>query len=213
VRVTGLWIWLTAVAVYLAFRAWYDNWRGPLRREEIDTYLELVEGSELTDTSDLDSLRRFMEEDDGREFIMLNLVRLNPEPVPHPETGELTPAGKLLRGYLGTFLPQLLRRAGHPLLQAQKIGGYVDSWNVEPDPGWSFMGYMRYRSRRDLVELVTAPAFFAAHPFKMAAIPKTFSFPTQPVLSVYAGPRIWVGLALALLAAIAHLATLLLSGG
>ena len=140
---TGLWIWFTAVLFYLAFRVWYDNWRGPLRREEIDAYLEQIKGSELTDTSDLDSLRRFMEEDDGREFIMLNLVRLNPEPMPHPETGEPTTAGKLLRGYLGTFLPQLLRRAGHPLLQAQKVGGYVDSWNVEPDPGWSFMGYMR----------------------------------------------------------------------
>ena len=89
------------------------------------------------------------------------------------------------------------------------MGGYVDSWNVEPDPGWTFMGYMRYRSRRDLVELVTVPDFFAAHPFKLAAIPKTFSFPTQPVLSTYAGPRVWVGLALALLAAITHLATLL----
>jgi hypothetical protein len=209
---TGLWIWFTAVLFYLAFRAWYDNWRGPLRRAEIDTYLERIEGSELTDTSDLDSLRRFMEEDDGREFIMLNLVCLNPEPVPHPETGELTPAGKLLRGYLGTFLPQLLRRAGHPLLQAQKVGGYVDSWNVEPDPGWSFMGYMRYRSRRDLMELVIAPDFFAAHPFKRAAMPNTFSFPTQPVVSLYAGPRVWVGLVLGLTAAVVHLATLLFTG-
>ena len=36
----GLWIWLAAVLFYLAFRVWYDNWRGPLRREEIDAYLE-----------------------------------------------------------------------------------------------------------------------------------------------------------------------------
>ena len=205
---TGLWIWLTAVLFYLAFRVWYDNWRGPLRREEIDAYLEKIEGSELTDTSDLDSLRRFMEEDDGREFIMLNLVRLNPELVPHPETGELTSPAKLLREYLGTFVPQLVRRAGHPLLQARKVGGYVDAWNVEPDPGWSFMGYMRYRSRRDLAELATAPAFLAAHPFKAAAMPNTFSFPTQPMLSLYAGPRVWVGLVLALVAAVIHLVML-----
>jgi hypothetical protein len=185
----ALWIWLAATAIYLGFRAWYDSWRGPLRPEEIETYLKRIEASDFTDGNDVEILRRFMEEDAGREFVMLNLVRLNPEPVPHPETGEPTPAPKLLRGYLGTFLPQLLRRAGHPLLQARKVGGYVDAWNVEPDPGWSFMGYMRYRSRRDLVELVTAPAFLGAHPFKAAALPKTFSFPTQPVLSLYAGPR------------------------
>ena len=56
---TGLWILLTAVLVYLAFRVWYDNGRGPLRREEIDTYLERIEGSGLSDTRDLNSMRRF----------------------------------------------------------------------------------------------------------------------------------------------------------
>ena len=204
----ALWIWLAASATYLGFRVWYDGWRGPLRPEEIETYLQRIETSDSTDTNDLESLRRFMEEDDGREFIMLNLVRLNPEPAPHPETGELTSPAKLLREYLGTFVPQLVRRAGHPLLQARKVGGYVDAWNVEPDPGWSFMGYMRYRSRRDLAELATAPAFLAAHPFKAAAMPNTFSFPTKPMLSLYAGPRVWVGLVLALVAAVIHLVML-----
>jgi len=204
----ALWIWLAASATYLGFRVWYDGLRGPLRPEEIEAYLQRIETSDFTDTNDLESLRSFMEEDDGREFIMLNLVRLNPEPAPHPETGELTSATKLLREYLGTFVPQLVRRAGHPLLQARKVGGYVDAWNVEPDPGWSFMGYMRYRSRRDLAELATAPAFLAAHPFKAAAMPNTFSFPTKPMLSLYAGPRVWVGLVLALVAAVIHLVML-----
>ena len=53
---------------------------------------------------------------------MLNLVKLQPEPVPHPETGVPTPARDLLRGYLADFLPTLLRRGGVPLLQAPKIG-------------------------------------------------------------------------------------------
>ena len=86
----ALWIWLAASATYLGFRVWYDGLRGPLRPEEIEAYLQRIETSDFTDTNDLESLRRFMEEDDGREFIMLNLVRLNPEPAPHPETGALT---------------------------------------------------------------------------------------------------------------------------
>ncbi len=201
----GLWIWLVALAAYLVFWAWYDGWRGPLQPDEITSYMERLEASGFTDASALENMRRFMEEDDGREFVMLNLVRLNPDPLPHPETGEPTPAEELLRGYLGTLLPQLARRAGHPLLQARKVGAYVDSWNVEPDPGWSFMGYMRYRSRRDLMEMVTTPGFGDAHSFKVAAMPNTFSFPTQPELSLYAGPRIWVALVLALISALVHL--------
>ena len=67
---------------------------------------------------------------------------------------------------------------------------------------------MGYQSRRDLAELATAPAFLVAHPFKAAAMPNTFSFPTQPMLSLYAGPRVWVGLVLALVAAVIHLAML-----
>lgn len=206
---SGIWIWLPAAALYAVFLGWYQNWRGALRPEEIAAFHDQIESADLGDAEDRENLLRFMENDDGREFIMLNLVRLNPEPLPHPETGEPTPARTLLQGYLGTFLPQLARRAGHPLLQARKVGGYIDSWNVEPDPGWSFMGYMRYRSRRDLMEMVTMPSFGGAHAFKIAAMPRTFSFPTQPMISLYAGPRIWVGLVLALLAALIHLATLL----
>lgn len=202
----GIWIWLAAVSLYGVFLLWYVNWRGALRPEEIAAFAEAIEARGLGDASDRESLLRFMEQDDGREFMMLNLVRMNPDPLPHPETGEPTPASRLLRRYLGTFLPRLARRAGHPLLQARKVGGYVDSWNVAPDPGWSFIGYMRYRSRRDLMEMILTPGFEGAHAFKRAAMPTTFSFPTQPTISLYAGPRIWMALGLALCAALLHLA-------
>ncbi len=207
----GIWIWLAAAVVYVAFLAWYDNWRGPLRPEEISDFVARLKASGPADAAAVASLRRFMEEDDGREFMMLNVIRLNPDPLPHPETGEPTPASELLQRYFGSFLPPLTRRAGHPLLQARKVGDYVDSWNVEPDPGWSFMGYVRYRSRRDLMEMLTMPSFAGAHEFKTAAMLSTFNFPTRPVVSLYAGPRIWVALGLALVAALAHLATLVFS--
>ena len=90
-----------------------------------------------------------------------------------------------------------------------KIGGYVDAWRVAPDPGWTLFGTMRYRSRRDLMQLVTDPRFLAMHPFKLAGTAETFSFPTRPVLTLFAGPRLWVGLVIALVAALAQLAVLL----
>jgi hypothetical protein len=156
--------------------------------------------------NDLDTVRRFLEADDGREFYMLNLVKLAPGEVPHPETGAPTRAGRLMRAYIAGFLPALLRRGGHPALQAAKVGGYVDAWNVPPDPGWSFVGMVRYRSRRDMAALTVDPRFTAAHPFKIAAIPVTASFPTARGFGLLLGPRLWVALVLALAAALLHLA-------
>jgi hypothetical protein len=82
-------------------------------------------------------------------------------------------------------------------------GRYLEYWGVEPDPGWTFAGVIRYRSRRDMMELATDPAFDPAHAYKIAAMTNTLAFPVSPAL-VMLGPRVWVGLLLALLAALAH---------
>jgi hypothetical protein len=86
------------------------------------------------------------------------------------------------------------------------VGGYIDAWNVAADPDWTMTSTMRYRSRRDLVEMVRAPMFKDAHPNKLLGIDMTFSFPTQKVLAFYASPRVTVALALALAAALIQLA-------
>jgi hypothetical protein len=205
--VNGIAIWTGAAVLYVAFRLWYDGRRRPLSAPEIDAFLAKLEGTPAAELNDLAALRAFLERDDGREFVMLNLVKLNPEPAPHPVTGEPLPAQRLLREYIGTFLSVVLRGAGHPVLQAAKIGPYLDAWNVEPDPGWTMMGSVRYRSRRDMMKLATHPRFLAGHPFKAAALSATYSFPTSPGVMLYVGPRVWVALVLALGAALVQLAT------
>ncbi len=100
---------------------------------------------------------------------------------------------------------------GHPALAARKIGGYVDAWHVEPDPGWTIMGYTRYRSRRDMAKLAIDPRFQSLHKFKIAGTAETFSFPTHPFLTLYIGPRIWVALTIALVAALTDLTILALA--
>ncbi len=199
-------IWLGALLAYAGFRLWYDNWRGRLRSDEIDRFIEALRGTPGAEVNDLDTIRSFLAADDGREFYMLNLVKLASGPVPHPETGTPTRAGELMHAYARGFLSVALRHAGHPALQAAKIGGYVDAWNVPPDPGWTIAALTRYRSRRDMAELATDPRFTATHPFKLAAIPVTASFPTAPGFTLLVGPRIWVGLVLALGAALLQLA-------
>lgn len=199
------WIWLAAVVVYVAFRAWYDSWRGPLRSEEVETYLERLGAGPEATPERLASIRAFLASDDGREFWMVNLIRLHPEPAVDPQTGERVPARALLERYTRPFVRALLRRAGHPALLADVAGSYMDAWSVEPDPGWSFVGVMRYRSRRDMMELATAADFPSSHAFKIAAMANTLAFPVVR-LRFALGPRTWVAALLALAAAFAQLA-------
>jgi hypothetical protein len=81
-------IWGTTALLYLGFRAWYDDWRGPLSETEIAQFVDRFENTVAAEVNDVEDLRRFLEDDDGREFVMLNLVRLHPKPVSHPDTGK-----------------------------------------------------------------------------------------------------------------------------
>ena len=132
---------------------------------------------------------------------MLNLIRLHEGPVATPDSEEPKPARRVLERYTRYFMPALFRRAGHPVFLGPAAGGYVEHWGVEANPGWTFSGVIRYRSRRDMMELATNPAFDPAHAFKIAAIANTLAFPVAPG-TLIVGSRVWVGLVLALLAAL-----------
>lgn len=203
---SALWIWGAAALLYALFSVWYVGLRGPLSRDEIDAYLEALRSRVAEpDPQRLAAVRAFLESDDGREFHMLNLIRLHEDPVKDPETGGLRPAPDVLGVYTRHFMPRLFLRAGHPAFLGRAAGGYVESWGVEPDPGWSMGALVRYRSRRDMMELATDPRFDPAHAFKIAAMSHTLAFPVAPG-AVILGPRVWVALLLSLLAALCHLA-------
>jgi hypothetical protein len=204
------WPWVIAFVIYLLFRAWYDNWRGCLSSAEIASLMPTIAANNRSEheRGEVETLRQFLEADDGREFFMLNLIRFADGDVADPKTGEQRPARKVMQGYTRMFLPALFARGGHPALAARRIGGFLDTWGSECPP-WSMMGYVRYRSRRDLAELICDPKFSGAHDFKYAAIPQTFNFPSRPMIMTLAGPRITVALVLALAAALCQVTLLL----
>ena len=140
---------------------------------------------------------------------MLNVVKMSPGDVAGPKTGRMRPAREVLVGYTRMFLPALFARGGYPAIAAHRVGGYLDTWGVEPDPGWTMAAFVRYRSRCDLVKLVMNPRFAGAHEFKLAAMPNTFNFPTRPIVLTLMSPRIWVGPVIALAAALIQIAILL----
>ena len=76
------WICLVAAIAYLMFVGWYFNWKGPLKGNEIDSFIKQLSMSQSP--TDPVVLRKFLEEDDGKEFIMLNLVRFHDGKIEHP---------------------------------------------------------------------------------------------------------------------------------
>lgn len=211
ISMNPLWIWLPAAALYVLFSLWYGNWSGPLRPAEIERYVDrLAALPEGRDPERLAALRAFLESDDGGELFMVNLIRLQPDPVAVPGSAETAPAADVLARYTRPFLGGALRRATHPVFAGPAAGSYVEHWGVEPDPGWTFAGIVRYRSRRDLIELATDPSFQDIHRYKLAAIANTLAFPVAPS-RIHLGPKLLVPLLLALAAALAQL--LLRRGG
>ncbi|MBW8296305.1 hypothetical protein [Sphingopyxis sp.] len=201
-------VWTGALLLWLAFLLFYDGFRRPLRSGEIDAFLATL-GPRMAETgNDAARLRAFLEADDGREFVMVNLVGTRAGPITDPESGATREGSEWLRRYSDPFVRGLIARGGHPLFVGRKVGGYIDAWNTPEDPGWSLVGTMRYRSRRDLIRMASDPAFRAVHPAKLLGIATTFSFPTQRQIAFYASPRVTVGLLLGLLAALTHIAVL-----
>jgi hypothetical protein len=78
----------------------------------------------------------------------------------------------------------------------------VEQWGI-PDESWGSVVVIRHRSRRDLLEMVTAPGMAETHPYKIAALEKTVALTFDPSL-VVVGPRAWVALALVAAAGIGH---------
>ena len=205
-------IWGTAALLYAGFSLWYNSVRGPLTPPEVDAYMERLRTQSGATAEKLTPVRAFLDADDGREFFMVNLIRMREGLVKEPGTGHEKPAREVLSGYSRYFLAAVFRRAGHPVFGGRAAGSYVEHWGTEPDPGWTFALAVRYRSRRDMIKLATDPRFAPAHAYKVTAMANTFAFPVSPGY-VLLGGRVSIALVVALLAALTHLVVRVLSAG
>jgi len=131
-------IWIIAAVAYVIFAAWYFNWKGPLTPAEIDKFVDHISASESP--TDPEVIRKFLEADEGKEFIMLNLVRFHKGKIAHPDTGEMMTGLELVQDYFGPFSKALFKRGGHPVILARKKGGHIDSWNTSADEGFHSVG-------------------------------------------------------------------------
>ena len=174
-------VWLILAAIYVAFFSWYTSFGGPLTPEEIDGYVaELVRVGQPPET--VEDIRAFLENDTGGEFVMLNIVDFRETPLVVDGSPPAEDAQEMVDRYMEFMYPALFARACHPVMVGFAAHRAMDLMGLEVDDidVWDQAALMRYRSRRDLMDILSNPAFAGRHEFKAAAIEKTIAFPLDP---------------------------------
>lgn len=196
----GKWIWLGALAaLYATFWLWYGGNGDPLTEEESGELLAQMEaayGRDLGDSPEGSILRNLTEmapRDDGKEFYAVNLEQLKSGP--EAEAAD--------RRYAEMVFPLLFERGSHPVFVGDRAGLMLGSYGEEVDR----VAVVRYRSLRDLFDMILDPAMQAGNGEKFAALEHTEVFIIRPAIS-FVQVRLLVGLLFALVG----LAGLLLMG-
>ena len=196
-------LWLIPLAFYLVFCVWYTNLSGPLTEAEIDYFVEVMRDNGAAAERPT-NIRRFMEQDSGRQFIMVNSLDLNETPPNLPATGAGASASDLLNHYMEHMYPAQLARACHPVFFGAVVFDAMDISGIEGGETWDQSALFRYRSRRDVMEISTNPAFADRHEYKMAALDKTIAYPVEASL-YYADARFMLFLLLLALVSVIDL--------
>ena len=177
-RSRRLWVWAAPFALYAAFWLWYTPLGGPLSSSEVsDIVAELEERGYGPDA--VARMRSFFEDDDGRSFVMVNVIDVADSPPELPATGPGASGEDLLAHYMEYMWPALFSRASHPLFSGVAVGPTLDVVGIENAERWGTGALMRYRSRRDMWAISSHPSFAERHEYKVAALEKTIAYPVR----------------------------------
>ncbi|MCX7240509.1 MAG: hypothetical protein NTU86_08750 [Burkholderiales bacterium] len=184
---------LPAAVLYLAFFLWWGGRGQPLSAAEIEHFFAAFDRLALTerDREMLPEIRELLKDDDGREFVMHNLVRYRPKALYPPGSPYGDSAVEADRRYGRTIIGPLLRYGNLPIFVARRKGVFVEPAGADV---WHMVAMVRYRSHRDFLRFALAITIKGTIVHKWAAIEKTHVFPLQPVISLFA-VRLLVALA------------------
>ena len=94
-------IWASLIIIYLGFFFWYTDLGGELDSEEIDLFLEkLQENNSGLDSEMYESIKSFMENDSGKQFLMVNIIDIDED----PEDTEGAEPGESAESLLGRYM-------------------------------------------------------------------------------------------------------------
>jgi hypothetical protein len=185
-------IWLTPLILYGLFFGWYTNLSGPLTDDEIAATVARMEANGST-AERIALVKKFMVEDTGGQFLMMNVIEMKDPPDQIRGVEPTDTADDVMAKYMEYMWPALLNRACHPVVFGLAVSDSLDLMGIEGAEVWTQAAFMRYRSRRDMLEISGNPEFSGRHEFKFAAMNKTIAYPVEPTINL-GDPRILLGL-------------------
>jgi len=186
------WIWLACLGlIYASFWIWYGGNGDPISEEEgleMLAEIERLHGVRLEDTPEGSmsrNLRDMLPNDDGKEFYAVNL-----------ETRAAGPEAQEAEAkYAAIVMPLLLERGGHPVFLSERAGLMLGKYGENVDR----VAVVRYRSLRDLLDMIADEKMVEGNAFKNASLAHTEVFITRPTITLVQ-VRLMVGMLLALIA-------------
>ncbi len=175
------------VILYASFWIWYGGNGDPLPQAEGEKMLQQIEkmhGINLDDAPEgsiTRNLQAMLPNDDGKEFYAVNLETQN-----NSAEGREADAT-----YTNIVFPLLLKRGSHPVFVSERVGLMLGQYGEEIDR----VAVVRYRSLRDLLDMIRDERMIEGNKFKTASLAHTEVFITRPTIT-FVQMRLMVGMIL-----------------
>jgi hypothetical protein len=178
-------IFLPLTLLYGVFWLWYGGNGQRMSPHEIEEALHKLRSTDLghDNSAEVEDVRQLLASDDGKEFVMQNLVRYRAKAL-YPEGFHYSDDPREAdKRYGKSIMGDLLRYGNLIVFIARKSGDFV-----KPDgaDAWHYVAMVRYRSRRDFVRFAIRANQADKFMHKWAAIEKTHVFPVKPLISLVA---------------------------
>ena len=179
-------LWVVLAVLYGLFLYWHERRGPPLAQAETEAALaHLAANRVAADAADHDlpmSLRTLAAGDDGRQYFMVNLIQYREHALyPPGHEGLGTDARAADARYSRIVLPQLLKRGSYPIFVSRVVGAFIPHTGATK---WDVVAIVRYRSRRDMLDMVKALQKLGGGMHKWAAIEDTHVFPVHAFIRV-----------------------------
>ncbi len=167
--------------IFILFSCWYDGWWiTPLTTEEGETLYKALSGQRVNDQVESkinpNSVNVFAQTDDGQEFYMLNLIKDKKRNTNGKDIGAFE---SINENYASVAFPLLFQHGCHPIMVSNPLNTFSQPFIEEE---WDAIFIIRYRSRRDLYDIVTNEEFQKAWEYKLSTIEKTTVIPSTPII-------------------------------